>query len=196
MAYNAIGGFPPQQLSYTRKNKAWRKKCVDFGDNHSLMHYHLARKDVLAMEINYDLISGKLHMDDLRALLNPYNLDASFIPEKIQHYSVINAKLNVLRGEESDRLFDFRVVVTNPNAISELEEEKNRQANEMLQQLIADTAKSEEEFNQELEKLSDFFQYEYQDKREIRGNMLLNHYIRELEIEQLFNKGFLLICMM
>ena len=183
-------------MSYTRKNKAWRKKCVDFGDNHSLMHYHLARKDVLAMEINYDLISGKLHMDDLRALLNPYNLDASFIPEKIQHYSVINAKLNVLRGEESDRLFDFRVVVTNPNAISELEEEKNRQANEMLQQLIADTAKSEEEFNQELEKLSDFFQYEYQDKREIRGNMLLNHYIRELEIEQLFNKGFLLICMM
>jgi len=46
--------------------------CVDFGDCHSMMHYHLARKDVLAMEINYDLISGKLHMDDLRALLNRY----------------------------------------------------------------------------------------------------------------------------
>lgn len=189
MAY-PVKGFPAQQLPFSRKNKKWRKACVDFGDCHSLMHYHLARKDVLAMEINYDLISGKLHMDDLRALLNPYNLDASFIPEKIQHYSVINAKLNVLRGEESDRLFDFRVVVTNPNAISEIEEEKNNQANEMLQQLIADTSKSEEEFNQELEKLSDFFQYEYQDKREIRGNMLLNHYIRELEVEQLFNKGF------
>ncbi len=71
MAY-PVKGFPAQQLPFSRKNKKWRKACVDFGDCHSLMHYHLARKDVLAMEINYDLISGKLHMDDLRALLNRY----------------------------------------------------------------------------------------------------------------------------
>ncbi len=55
MAYNAIGGFPPQQLSFSRKNKAWRKKCVDFGDDHSLLHYHLTRKSVFSMRINYDL---------------------------------------------------------------------------------------------------------------------------------------------
>ena len=189
MAYNAIGGFPPQQLPFSRKNKAWRKKCVDFADDHSLLHYHLTRKSVFAMKINYDLLNGKLHMNDLRMLLNPYDLDASFIPDAIQHYPIINSKLSVLRGEESKRLFDFRVVVTNPNAITEMEEEKNRQVNEMLQELIADSAQSEEEFNQELEKLSDYFQYEYQDKREVRGNLFLNHYIKEQEIPQLFNKG-------
>ena len=79
-----------------------------------------------AMKINYDLYHGKLHMSDLRMLLNPYDLDASFIPDAIQHYSVMNSKLNVLRGEESDRPFDFRAVVTNPNAISEVEENKNQ----------------------------------------------------------------------
>jgi len=36
----------------------------------------------------------------------------------------MNSKLNVLRGEESKRLFDFKVVVTNPNAISEIEDNK------------------------------------------------------------------------
>jgi hypothetical protein len=189
MAYNAIGGFPSQQLPFNRKTKGWRRKCVDFGDNHSLLHYHLTRKSVFAMKINYDLLNGKLHMNDLRMLLNPYDLDASFIPDAIQHYPIINSKLSVLRGEESKRLFDFRVVVTNPNAITEMEEEKNRQVNEMLQELIADSAQSEEEFNQELEKLSDYFQYEYQDKREVRGNLFLNHYIKEQEIPQLFNKG-------
>ena len=101
MAYNAIGGFPSQQLSFNRKNKAWRKKCVDFGDNHSLMHYHLTRKSVFAMKINYDLLNGKIHMDDLKMLLNPFDLDASFIPDAIQHYSIINQKLELLRGEES-----------------------------------------------------------------------------------------------
>ena len=190
MAYNAIGGFPPQQLSFSRKNKAWRRRCVDFGDDHSLLHYHLTRKSVFSMRINYDLLNGKLHMSDLKLLMNPYDLDASFIPDAIQHYPIINSKLNVLRGEESRRIFDFRVIVTNPNAITEIEEEKNRQVVEKLQELISDTSQSEEQFNQELEKLSDYFQYDYQDKREMRANLLVNHYIKELEIPQLFNKGF------
>lgn len=156
MSYNAIGGFPSQQLSFSRKNKTWRKKCVDFGDDHSLLHYHLTRKSVHAMKINYDLLNGKIHRNDLKALINPYNLDASFIPDSIQHYPMLNSKLNVLRGEESKRLIDFRVVVTNPTGISEIEEEKNNQVNMMLQKLIADQSQSEDEFNQSLEFHSTF----------------------------------------
>ena len=190
MAYNAIGGFPAQQLTFSKKGKKWRKSCVDFGDNHSLLHYHLTRKSVFAMKINYDLLNGKIHMNDLKMLINPYNLEASFIPDNIQHYPIINSKLEVLRGEESKRLFDYRVVVTNPTAISEMEEEKNNQVNMMLQQLLMDTSQSEEDFNKELEKQADYFTFEYQDKREVRGNLLLNHYMKELEMSQLFNQGF------
>lgn len=190
MAYNAIGGFPAQQLTFNKKGKAWRRRCVDFGDQHSLLHYHLTRKSVFAMKINYDLINGKIHMNDLKMLINPYNLEASFIPDNIQHYPIINSKLEVLRGEESKRLFDFRVVVTNPTAISEIEEEKNAQVNAMLQQLLMDDAQSEEDFNKELEKQADYFTFEYQDKREQRGNLLLNHYMKELDMQQLFNQGF------
>jgi hypothetical protein len=190
MAYNAIGGFPPQQLTFNKKGKAWRKKNVDFGDNHSLLHYHLTRKSVFAMKTNYDLINGKIHMNDMKALINPYHIDASFIPDNIQHYPVINSKLEVLRGEESKRLFDFRVVVTNPTAVSEMEEEKNNQVNAMLQQMLMDSSQSEEDFNKEMEKQADYFTYEYQDKREVRGNLLLNHYMKELDIPQLFNQGF------
>ena len=190
MTYNITGGFPSQQLSFNRKNKVWRKKCVDFGDNHSILHYHLARKSVYQMKIDYDLLNGKIHMSDLKEFINPYGLDASFIPDNIQHYSVINSKLRVLRGEESDRVFDYRVVVTNPNAISEVEEEKNKQVNEKIQELLQISAENEQEFNSGLEKLSDYFQYDYQDKREQRANQLLNHYVKELNIDQLFNAGF------
>ena len=190
MAYNMIGGFPPQQLSFSKKNKAWRKKCVDFGDDHSLLHYHLTRKSVFNMKINYDLLNGKLHMEDLKMQLNPYQLNASFIPDAIQHYPIINSKLEVLRGEESKRLFDFRAIVTNPTAVSEIEEEKNAQAVSLLQQLMAESSQSEEEFNQKLEKAADYLQFEYQDKREVRANQLLKHYIKELDMAQLFNKGF------
>lgn len=190
MAYSAIGGFPSQQLSFSQKTKAWRKKCMDFADGHTTLHYSLARKSVKAMQVNYDLLHGKLHMTELKALVNPFHIDASFIPDNIQHYPIINSKIEVLKGEESKRLFDFRVIVTNPNAISEMEEEKNRLVNERLQQMLMDTSQSEEDFQRELEKQAYYFQYEYQDKREVRANLVLNHYIKELEMQQMFNKGF------
>ena len=51
MAYSAIGGFPSQQLPFSKKTKKWRAECVDFGDSYSLIHYHLTRKSVEDMQI-------------------------------------------------------------------------------------------------------------------------------------------------
>lgn len=190
MGYGIFGGFPSQQLSFKSKTSKWRKQCVDFGDNHSAMYYNNTRKSMHAMKINYDLLDGQIHMEDLKMLVNPYGLDASFIPDNIQHYPIMNSKLNVLKGEESERVFDFRAIVTNPTAISEMEEEKNAEVNRRLQELISDTSQDEEQFQQELEKLADYFTFEYQDKREVRANRVLNHYMKEQEFPQMFNKGF------
>lgn len=167
---------------------------MDYGDGYSSLNYDVARRSVKAMNINYDLMDGRIHMDDLKELVNPFDINASFIPDNIQHYPIINSKIEVLKGEESKRLFDYRAIVTNPNAISEMEEEKNRLVNQKLQQLIQDSSQSEEDFQRELEKQAYYFQYEYQDKREVRANLVLNHYVKELEINQLFNKGFGDVC--
>jgi hypothetical protein len=66
-------------------------------------------------------------MKDLMLIVNPDNLQAGYIPDNIQHYPIMNSKLNVLRGEESKRVFDYRVVVTNPNGITEIEKTKKQQ---------------------------------------------------------------------
>ena len=50
MAYSAIGGFPPQQLPFSKKTKRWRASCVDYADSYSLMHYHVTRKSVEDMK--------------------------------------------------------------------------------------------------------------------------------------------------
>lgn len=183
--------LPPQQLPFSRKNKAWRKRHLDWADSKTFFNYSLVRKSVIHKKINYDLLNGKLHMTDLELVLNPENTRAGFIPDRIQHYPIMNSKLNVLRGEESKRVFDFRVVVTNPNAISEIENNKKEELFQRLQQLMADTSQSEEEFNQELEKLNDYYTYEWQDMREIRANALLNHYMKEYNMPLLFNNGFM-----
>lgn len=183
--------LPPQQLPFNKKNKAWRKRHLDWADSKTFFNYSLVRKSVIHKKINYDLLNGKLHMTDLELILNPDNIRAGFVPDRLQHYPIMNSKLNVLRGEESKRVFDFRVVITNPNAISEIENNKKKELFQRLQQLMADTSQSEEEFNQNLEKLNDYYTYEWQDMREIRANSLLNHYMKEYNIPLLFNNGFM-----
>lgn len=183
--------LPPQQLPFSKKNKKWRKAHLDWADSKTFFNYSLVRKSVIHKKINYDLLNGKLHMSDIELVLNPDNIKAGFVPDRIQHYPIMNSKLNVLRGEESRRVFDYRVIVTNPNAISEIENNKKEELLQNLQKLMADTSKSEEEFNQELEKLNDYYTYEWQDMREIRGNAILNHYVKEYNIPLLFNNGFM-----
>lgn len=183
--------LPPQQLPFNRKNKAWRKRHLDWADNKTFFNYSPVRKSVIHKKINYDLLNGKLHMSDMEVVLNPEGIKAGFIPDRIQHYPIMNSKLNILRGEESKRVFDYKVIVTNPNAISEIEDNKKNELLQRLRTLIADTSISEEEFNQELEKLNYYYTYEWQDFREIRANALINHYTKEYDIPLLFNEGFM-----
>ena len=185
-----IPNLPPHQLPFKRKNKEWRRAFVDWADSKTFSTNSLVRKSVMHKKINYDLLRGKLHMSDLELILNPDHLKAGFIPDRITHYPIMNSKLNVLIGEESKRVFDFRVVITNPNSISEIENNKRDAIIERLQQLLSDDSLSEDDFNQKLEQMNDFFTYEYQDMREVRANCLLNHYMKELNIPLEFNKGF------
>lgn len=163
---------------------------MDFADSRTFFNYNPVRKSVIHKKINYDLLNGKLHMKDLMLIINPDNIQAGFIPDKIQHYPIMNSKLNVLKGEESKRVFDFKVVVTNPTAISEIETNKKQQLLQELQQWVSDSSQSEEESNKQLEKINDYYLYEWQDMREIRANALLNHYIKEYNMSLMFNQGF------
>ena len=182
--------FPPQRLSWRAKNKKWRLSHLDWADSKTFFNYSPVRKSVIHKKINYDLLNGRLHMSDLMLLVNPENITANYIPDNIAHYPIINSKLRVLKGEESKRVFDYRVVVTNPNSLSEIEETKKQEVLARMQELIQSRVSSEEEFNQELDKISNYFTYDYQDMREIRANALLHHYSKEQNFHLLFNQGF------
>lgn len=183
--------LPPQQLPFTRKNKEWRKKHLDWADGRSFVTYSPVRKSIMNKQINYDLVNGILHMEDIKMILNPDNVLSNFIPENIQHYPIINSKIEVLQGEESHRVFDYRVVVTNPNSISKIEEEKKSQMFKLLQAVVEDTTIDDQQAQAETQKMSDYFNYTWKDLREQRANYLLNHYVKEYSMPGIFNAGIL-----
>lgn len=189
-----LNRFPAQQLSMRSKRTQWRKDCVDYGADKATISYSPVRKSVIHKKINYDLLNGVIHMRDLQIVLNPDDLDASFVPQKIQHFPIMNSKLNVLRGEESKRPFDHRVIVTNPNAISEIEKNKRDALIGMMRAEIENTSQSEDELNKKMEEISDYFNYEWQDACELQANELLNHYWKEYNMPLMFNHGFMDAC--
>ena len=184
-------GFPSQRKSFKAKTKKWRKQCVDWADSKTFVNYSPVRKSIVHKKINYDLVNGKLHMADLQRILNPDHLKARFVPDNIQHYPIMNSKLNLLRGEESNRIFDYRAVVTNPNALSEIESRKQEALQAAVLQAIEMYRDDEDKYNQELEKISHHFQYEWQDEHEIMCNSILQHYSKEQNFKLKFTQGFM-----
>ena len=190
MTDNVIN-FPAQALSRNRKTKKWGEQCVLWAKNKATFNYSPVMKSVIHKKINYDLVNGKIHMKDLQLILNPNGIQANYLPEQIQHYSIINSKLDLLRGEEAKRAFDFKVVITNPNAISEIEDRKKQAMLYDMQQLIQNQQLSEEEFNAQTQKINDYYMYDWQDMKEIAANAILNHYIKEYNIPSKFTQGFM-----
>jgi len=118
-------------------------------------------------------------MDDLQMILNPDGIEAGYIPDKIQHYPLINSKLNILVGEERRRPFNYHAIVTNPNAISEMEKQKKDMIFQDLKNAVQDVSLSEDQFMKKLQEIDRYYKYEYQDNREIWANEVINHYKKE-----------------
>jgi len=183
-----FSGFPRQQLSYKQKGTKWGKKCVDFADaKGSFIGCSAVKSSVTHKKINYDLVNLKVHKEDIAYVLNPNNLKATFIPDSLQHYPTINQYLNLLQGEAISRPFDWHVVVTNPNAISEIENAKKEAVLQSLQTLIQNVSLSDEDYQKRLQEQNDYFQYQYQDMREVRANELLKHYNKQYDFKNTFD---------
>ena len=188
---NNEAAFPSQTLSFKQKDNKWRRACVDWGANKTYFNYSPVRRDMVHMKVNYDLVNGIIHMEDITAVLNPGNISTAFLPKKIQHYPILNSKLNTLRGEEAARVFDWRVIVTNPFSISKIEEEKKAQFFQNIQQIVETPDMDGQQAEQQVQETQDYFNYNWQDIREVRANELLRHYSKEQNFKQIFNDGFM-----
>lgn len=189
--YNIPTGAPVQKLLTSQKNKKWRKSNVDWADMSSMMYDNAVRQSLRHKKINYDLFDGKLHLSDMKQVLNPYAIDSdAFTPDNVQYYSILNSPINALIGEEAKRRFEYRAVVSNYNAISRKEESKKQELDGVMMELIKAEATSEEDFQKKLKDHGKYFALDWQDARERSANFILSHYIKELDLKVMWNQGF------
>tara|TARA_R100000152_G_C6737887_1_gene161878 strand:- start:133 stop:657 length:525 start_codon:yes stop_codon:yes gene_type:complete len=138
MAYT----FPQQRLSKknkTKNNYSWAKNVIDEIERQSndnrLESTNLAKKED-NKRINYDLFNGKLDKEDFEYVCKPYGMDVGEMPAELRHYDIMSPKLRVLFGEEIKRPFNYRVISSNAEAITEREREKAKLLRDYITQQI------------------------------------------------------------
>lgn len=181
--------LPRQRLSYNKKGKQWRKDNIDYADRHSFYNNENVRKSIKNKIINQNLYNGIVDIRDLTAVVNPYQMDASYIPDNIPHHPIIVPKIDLLIGEEIKRRFDWRVLVTNHDAITQKENDKKQFIFEKLQKYLQEN-NEEEELKQKLADLEKYMKYEWQDLRERMGTQILKYYWKAQNFEEKFNELF------
>ncbi len=191
MATPRINGLilPRQRLPYAQKNIEWRKDNVDYADRHSFYNNERVRKSLQNKIINLNLYNGIVDARDLTNVVNPHQIDASFVPDNIPHHPIIVPKIDLLVGEEIKRRFDWSVIVTNADAISKKEEDKKEFLKERLTQFLQENYQ-DDELKSKMEDLAKHMKYSWQDIREKLANQILKHYSQEQRFDRTFNDGF------
>lgn len=184
-----LSKLPKQRISYSSKNKTWRKSNIDFADKYSFYNNESVRATLKNRIINLNLYNGKVSSDDIANTLNPNGLVANFVSENIPHKPIIVPKIDILVGEEINRKFDWFATLTNPDSISLKEKDKAKAVRQKLTSIMQEKL-SKEEFEMEMKNLDRFLRYEYQDMRERMANQLLKHYYSEQNFDRKFNEGF------
>ena len=181
--------FPSQKLTYKKKGKAWRRDHLDWADSNSYLNNSNIRRKLKHKRINLNLYNGKLDVGDMKLILNPGGMEKYYIPDAIQHYPIVTPRVNVLVGEEKRRKFDWSVSIINPDTLSKIKEDQKKLVDQRLMEMLQSDV-SDEDLEQELAKYADYINFDYQDIREKRANLLMRHYITKLNMKIHFQQGF------
>ena len=110
-----------QKLPLSKKNKEWREAQVDYVIGATFSSS--ATKSAEEMNKNINLYLGNFDMDDIRYVLNPFNVEDGF-PALPHNINIIKPKVDLLIGEEINTRLPLRVMCTSEKASEEINQAK------------------------------------------------------------------------
>ena len=170
-----IFSFPKQKLSYKQKTEEWAKENVQLGMMLTEYDPGKIRKTKDEMKLNYRLVSGDFDESDVDRSLNPLNLKGVRWPMKIQNYPIELTKLDILKGEELSRPFNWFLRASNDHVVIQKEEREQEDIKNYIATKLDTPNFNEIEVKKDLQKLKKYYNYDYQDEREEMGTRLLQH---------------------
>jgi hypothetical protein len=196
--------LPKQKLPFSQKGKKWREQCVEaicsMGNQRELN----GRTTWARKQINYDLVNSIIDENDFTHVLDPYGMGKEKIgsqPAKLRNINLVVNKINLLKGEEMTRPFNFQVVATNGEALTFRENETKKmllaEAQKLsakesgipqLEQINPETGEKEEP--KPFEEVEKYALHNIKDIREQWGNDILQYLEYKENLKLVFNEGW------
>lgn len=184
---NSNSAFPVQKLALSKKGKDWKENSVDG----VIGRMGLGRVGTLSRRANmavlYDLYNGKFDKNDLKHIVDPFEVGDTF-PASPQEFNIIRPKIDLLIGEESKRPFNYTLIQTNDEAVTQLQNKKK----EMLTQYImSELGLMDEDIQASTPpEIEAYMRRNYKTVAEQQANQSLNYLKEKLDLEAEFLRGW------
>lgn len=170
------------------------------------------------MKINYDLFNNIINKSDFEHICSPFGREVGELPADFTNKDIISGKIKALLGMEMKRPFSWKVVATNEEATTRVEQaeldmlkdfvissimgpirtEIEQQYQQELQgrELTPDEQRSiQQQIAQELQtrtpyEIKKYMAREHQDPSEILAQQILEYLIEKQDIRMKFNKAW------
>lgn len=197
-----LDSMPLQKLPMSKKTKEWREACCDYiigksgftsglGNNGSTKYEE--------MQTYYNLYNSIYDEKDLLYVTNPFKQKDGF-PATAQDYNIIKPKVDLLLGEETKRPFNYRVVRTSDDAVSEVQEQAKQMLTDYVMATIMSKLGPEEaaQYQEALqtgqimppEAIAKYLSKDYKDIAETTAQHTLNYLKNKLNFTHEFYKGW------
>jgi len=197
--------FPAQNLTRAQKVKEFGSEekfgeaVLESLDNFRTFSNH--RGEEWKIHENYNLLEGRFNKEDYKGSMDFFGdiLSDYKLPAELDHYDLMSPKYELLKGEEIRRPFQHKVVSTNPDVVSKLQQEKNKAVQErmdydlqqeMIKQGLTEQPQSEEVPPPSFPEIERYYNLEYKDKMEILAGNSLEYLKSQLHLDWVFNEGF------
>lgn len=215
-----------QTLTEFQKNasdKLWYREKIDMldaqGNSYGFSAQENGISDFKRMKVNYDLYNNILNMEDFEYVCQPFGAEAGELPATMTNRDISSPRIKALLGMEMKRGFKYKIIATNREATTRIEEEqfgrindyvvaeivrpiKERIEADVLQQTKGKklSPQEQEQLKQQIaqqieaetpDKVKRYMERDHQDPAEVLAQHILNQVTREQELEDMFNRGWL-----
>lgn len=194
--FNRGTNMPSQKVSNSQKTKEWQQLCVDAiigSGNDRLVNGRSSKQN---KQINYDLYNSKFDEEDFEYVTKPYgSTDKYNTATKMQNYNLIRPNIEVLKGEEIKRPFNFFAKGIGGGVTSTKEAKKKELIlanlrSRLYKELGMQPEQDEEGNTMELADIDKYMKSEFIDSRETTANQILDYLLRQENLEQKFHEGW------
>ena len=167
--------------------------------------YFIGLSDVHSTEVNriqraYDLFNGVIKSSDYSYVINPFNTDKEAykrFPARLRHYPVLESRIRKMIGEKIQRPFQWNVVASNPDVLSNHDKEIHQLFLNNLSNLFVNT------INQSMDtgvddqpvmtpdKIQERLENLPKDHRIQQGSESLEYLWMDLNLDEKFIEGFM-----